>query len=85
MEGDQLHTILAYSCGSAHTDDYLFSFVPKLTRQTYVMMNELETNGTSCHDRGQTFPDLQASGLAAQEFCAWMFRMPYAILANDGK
>ena len=47
MEGDRLSAILAYSCGSAHTDDYLFPFVPELTKKACVMMNELETNRTT--------------------------------------
>ena len=73
---------MAYSCGSAHADDYLFQFVPELT-EAYVVMNELETNGTNCHDRGPACPALWAPGLAVQEFCAGTSSMPHAILASD--
>lgn len=73
---------MAYSCGSAHADDYLFQFVPELT-EAYVVTNELETHGTNCHDRVPACPGLQAPGLAVQEICAGMTSMPHAILASD--
>lgn len=36
-------TILVYSYGSAFIDDYLLQFVPELTKEVYVVTNELKT------------------------------------------
>lgn len=50
--------IWVYSYGSAYIDDYLLRFVAELTKEVYVVTNELKTK---CHCQ-------QAPGLAVQEF-----------------
>lgn len=60
VAGDLPSTLLAYSGGSAHTGDYLFQLVPELTKEAYVVTNELETNVTNCHCQ-------QTPGLAVPE------------------
>lgn len=68
-------TILLYSYGSAYIDDYLLQFVPELTKEVYVVTNELKTK---CRCQ-------QAPGLAVQEFCGVTPRTLHAIPAKDGE
>ncbi|KAF5921683.1 hypothetical protein HPG69_012854 [Diceros bicornis minor] len=59
------------------------SLVPELTKEAYVVMNELKTNVTNHRERGPACPSQQASGLAVQKFYGRTSSMPHDIPGSD--